>query len=174
MPTEAKRETVADLSQAFAASRAAIVSEYRGLTVADLSRVRRELREKGITYRVVKNRLAKIAAQDAGRSELVPLLTGPIAITLGGSDESALARATLDALRPFRSIVVRGGSAGGRAFDADSVNRLATLPSREVLLAQLAGGIASPVSTLAGLFAAPLRGLAYAFAQVRDQREAAA
>jgi large subunit ribosomal protein L10 len=173
MPTEAKRATVAELTEAFSGSKGAIVSEYRGLSVSDLGKVRRELREKGVSYTVVKNRLAKIAAESAGRSEIVPLLTGPTAITLGGSDEAALAKATLDALRPFRTIVVRGGAIGGTTIDADGVTRLATLPPRDVLLAQLAGGFASPLSTMAGLLAAPLRNLGYALKQLQEQREAA-
>ena len=102
MPTEAKRDTVAELSEAFSASKGAIVSEYRGLTVPDLGKIRRELRDKGVSYTVVKNRLAKIAAEQAGRSEFMPLLSGPTAITLGGSRRgSARPRATLDALRPY-------------------------------------------------------------------------
>jgi large subunit ribosomal protein L10 len=173
MPTEAKRATVAELTEAFSGSKGAIVSEYRGLTVSDLSKIRRELRQKGVSYTVVKNRLAKIAAADAGRSELLPLLSGPTAITLGGTDEAALAKATLDALRPYRTIVVRGGAISGATIDADGVTRLATLPPREVLLAQLAGGMASPMSTMAGLLAAPLRNLGYALTQVRDQRQGA-
>ena len=173
MPTEAKRATVAELTEAFSGSKGAIVSEYRGLSVSDLSRIRRELRKSDVTYTVVKNRLAKIAAEDAGRTELLPLLSGPTAITLGGADEAALAKATLDALRPFRTIVVRGGAISGTTIDADGVTRLATLPPREVLLAQLAGGMAAPMSTMAGLFAAPLRNLGYALSQVRDQRQGA-
>lgn len=173
MPTEAKRDKVAQLTEAFSDSKGAIVSEYRGLRVSDLSKVRRELREKGVSYTVVKNRLAKIAAESAGRSEIIPLLNGPTAITLGGTDEAALARATLDALRPFRTIVVRGGAIGGTTIDADGVTRLAMLPSRDVLLAQLAGGMAAPMTTMAGLLAAPLRNLGYALTQLREQREAA-
>lgn len=173
MPTEAKRDKIAQLTEAFSGSAGAIVSEYRGLTVTDLSKIRRDLREKGVSYTVVKNRLAKIAAGEAGRGELTSLLTGPTAITLGGSDEAALAKATLDALRPYaRTVVVRGGAIGGKTIDADGVTRLATLPSREVLLSQLAGGFASPLSTMAGLFAAPLRNLGYALTQLRDQRAA--
>jgi len=173
MPTEAKRDKVAQLTEAFSGSKGAIVSEYRGLTVTDLSKIRRDLREKGVSYTVVKNRLAKIAADEAGRGEITSLLTGPTAITLGGSDEAALAKATLDALRPYsRIVVIRGGAIGGKTIDADGVTRLATLPSREVLLSQLAGGFASPLSTMAGLFAAPLRNLGYALTQLRDQRAA--
>lgn len=173
MPTQAKQATVAELVEAFSASPAAIVSDYRGLTVSDLGKVRRELRAKGITYRVVKNRLAKIAADQASRSEFSVLLVGPSAIAVGGADEAALARGVLDALRPYRSVVIRGGAIGGKTIDADGVTRLATLPSREILLAQLAGSIASPLSTMAGLLAAPLRNLGYALTQLHEQREGA-
>lgn len=170
MPTEAKRATVAELTEAFSESDRAIVSEYRGLTVSDLSKIRRELRAKGVSYRVVKNRLAKIAAENAGRSEIVPLLSGPTAVTLGGADEAALAKATLDALRPYKAVVIRGGAVGGRTFDADAVTRLSELPPRPVLLGQLAGGMSAPVSKMAGLLAAPIRDLGYALAALRDQR----
>ncbi len=144
MPTEAKQAAVAELAEAFAASRSAIVADHRGLTVADLGRIRGELRGKGITYRVVKNRLGKIAADQAGRPEFSALLKGPSAVALGGADEAALAKGVLDALRPFRNVAVRGGAIGGTTIDSDAVTRLAALPPREVLLAQLAGGFASP------------------------------
>jgi large subunit ribosomal protein L10 len=173
MPTEAKQAMVADLVEAFSASPAAIVSDYRGLTVSDLGKVRRELRGRGITYRVVKNRLAKIAAEQAGRSELAPLLSGPTAIALGGSDEVALAKGLLDALRPYRTVVVRGAAIGRSTLDGDAVTRLSTLPPRDVLLGQLAGGIASPLGTMAGLLTAPLRNLGFALQQLREQREQA-
>lgn len=173
MPTEAKRATVTELAELFSDASSAIVADHRGLTVAELGRIRAELRGKGITYRVVKNRLGKIAAEQAGRSELAPLLKGPSAVAIGGTDEAALAKGVLDALRPFRTIEVRGGTISGTTIDAAAVTRLATLPAREVLLSQLAGGFSSPLGTMASLLAAPLRNLGYALAQVRDQREAA-
>ncbi len=173
MPTEAKRATVAELVEAFSNSDRAIVSDHRGLTVSDLSAVRRALRAQGITYRVVKNRLARIAAEEAGRGELSSLLDGPTAVALGGQDEAALARGLLEALRPHRSVVIRGGVIGNSRIDGAAVARLATLPSREQLLGQLAGGIASPLSTMASLLSAPLRNLGHGLTQLRDQREGA-
>jgi large subunit ribosomal protein L10 len=172
MPTEAKRETVAELVEALSSTSSTIVADYRGLTVSDLTAVRRSLRDQGISYRVVKNRLARIAAEQAGRGELSPLLTGPTALALG-NDESALARGLLDAVRPFRGVTVRGGLIGNSRIDGEGVTRLATLPGRDVLLGQLAGGIASPLSTMASLLAAPLRNLGYGLQQLRDQRESA-
>ena len=170
MPTEAKQATVAELVEVFSASSSAVVATHSGLTVAELGRIRTELRGKGISYRVVKNRLGRIAAEQAGRSELSPLLKGPSAVATGGDDEVALARGVIDALRPFRDVTIRGGTVGGATVDAAAVTRLATMPPREVLLAQLAGGIASPLSTMAGLLAAPLRNLGYALAQVAEQK----
>jgi large subunit ribosomal protein L10 len=172
MPTEAKREMVAELTQLFSGSQATIVTDYRGLTVAEIGAVRRNLREQGVTYRVVKNRLARIAAQEAGSAELAELLEGPSAIAVGPGDEAALAKALLDAVRPYRVVEIRGAMLGGRRVDAAGVTRLASLPSREVLLAQLAGAMASPLSSLAGLLAAPLRNLAGGLQQVADRKQA--
>lgn len=174
MPTEAKRAKVAALKEEFSAAKTTIVADYRGLTVSDISAVRRALRGHGMTYRVVKNRLAKIAAQDAGYSELAALLEGPSALAMGTGDEVALARAFLDAIRPYRTVVVRGAVVGGHRVDADSVTRLASLPSRDVLLGQLAGGMVAPLATMASLLAAPLRNLGYALSQVADQKATSA
>ena len=170
MPTEAKKAAVAELTEALSASNATIVADYRGLTVSDIQAVRRTLRSEGITYRVVKNRLAKIAAKDAGREELNDLLDGPTGLAMGAADEVTLARVFLDAIKPYKTVVVRGGVVGAARIDAGSITRLAQLPSRDVLLAQLAGGMASPLATMAGLLAAPLRNLGYALSQLADKK----
>jgi len=172
MPTEAKRETVAELREELAKARTLIVSEYRGLKVKEIAEIRRALRKQDVTYRVVKNRLLRIAAEDSVGEALSPLLIGPTAIAFG-NDEAGTAKAVIDATRPYARVVrITGGVLGNRAIGADDVTRLATLPSREVLLARLAGGMQAPVSTLAGLFAAPLRNLGYALQQVADQKAA--
>ena len=173
MPTAAKEATVAELREELAKARTMIVSEYRGLTVKEIAEIRRALRKQDVTYRVVKNRLMRIAAQDTVGEALSPLLTGPTAIAFG-TDEAGTAKAVLDATRPYGRIVrITGGVLGDRAIDADAVTRLAALPSRDVLLAKLAGGMQAPVGTLAGLFAAPLRNLGYALSQVAEQKRAA-
>jgi large subunit ribosomal protein L10 len=171
MPTEAKQTTVAELRDQISQSRTMIVSEYRGLTVKEIAEIRRALRKQDVAYRVVKNRLMKIAAQDSVGEALAPLLTGPSAIAFG-TDEAATAKAVIDAMRPYRVVRITGGVLGDKAIDADGVSRLATLPPREVLLATLAGGMQSPMTTLAGLLAANIRNLGYALAQVRDQKAA--
>jgi large subunit ribosomal protein L10 len=170
MPTEAKRETIAELREELAGSRTLIVSEYRGLKVKELAEIRRALAKQDVTYRIVKNRLMRIAAEDGVGEALSPLLVGPSAIAFG-NDEARTAKAVLDATRPYARVVrITGGVLGERSIDADGVTRLAALPSREVLLAKLAGGMQAPVATLAGLFAAPLRNLGYALQQVAEQK----
>ena len=170
MPTAAKEATVAELREELANAKTMIVSEYRGLTVKEIAEIRRALARQDVRYRVVKNRLMKIAAQDGVGEALNPLLTGPSAIAFG-TDEAATAKAVIDATRPFNRIVrITGGVLGDRAIDADAVTRLAALPPREVLLAKLAGGMQAPVAQLAGLFTAPLRNLGYALQQVAEQK----
>ena len=141
MPTEAKRETIDELKAVLADARTMIVSEYRGLRVKEIAQIRRALRKQDVSYRVVKNRLMRIAAQDTPAGEaLSPLLIGPTAIAFG-TDEGATAKAVIDAVRPFNRVVrITGGVLGTRSIDADGVTRLAALPSREVLLAEAIGG----------------------------------
>jgi large subunit ribosomal protein L10 len=174
MPTEAKRETVAELRDELAKARTMIVSEYRGLKVKEIAEIRRALRKQDVTYRIVKNRLMRIAAGDSVGAALGPLLVGPTAIAFG-NDETSTAKAVLDATRPYaRVIKVTGGVLGDRAISPEDVTRLAALPSRDVLLGRLAGGMQAPVATLAGLLAAPLRNLGYALQQVAEQKANAA
>ncbi len=175
MPTEAKRETIDSLRAELNANRTMIVSEYRGLKVKEISEIRRALRKQSVSYRVVKNRLMRIAAQDnAAAAALSPLLVGPTAIAFG-NDEAATAKAVLDAVRPYNKIVkITGGVLGASKIDADGVTRLATLPSREVLLAEALGAITAPMSTMAGLFDAPLRDVAGLVDALIDKRGGAA
>jgi large subunit ribosomal protein L10 len=174
MPTEAKRETIAELRAQLDASRTVIVSEYRGLKVKEIGEIRRALRKQNVSYRVVKNRLMRIAAQDTAAADaLSPLLVGPTAIAFG-TDEAATAKAVLDATRPYRIVKITGGVLGSRTIDADGVTRLASLPSREVLLAEALGAIVAPVSTMAGLFDAPLRDVAGLVQALADKRGEAA
>jgi large subunit ribosomal protein L10 len=175
MPTEAKRETIDSLRAELDSSRTMIVSEYRGLKVKDISEIRRALRKQNVSYRVVKNRLMRIAAKDnIAADALSSLLVGPTAIAFG-ADESGTAKAVLDAVRPYSKIVkITGGVLGSSRIDTESVTRLATLPSREVLLAEALGAITAPMATVAGLFDAPLRDVVGLFQALADKRGEAA
>ena len=159
MPTDAKRQAVTDLAELLRGSSALAVADYRGLTVSEMHTVRRSLRANGVSLKIAKNRLLKIAADEAGLAELKPMLEGPTAIAATSGDEVSLARALQDAFRPYKVVSLRGGLLAGQPVNAADLERLATLPSREVLLARLAGGMAAPLTGMAGVLAANLRNL---------------
>ena len=172
MPTDVKRQAVAELAEMLRNSTAMAVADYRGLTVSDMQSVRRTLRESRVRLHVAKNRLLKIAADEAGRAELKPMLTGPTALATVEGDEAALAKALTEALRPYaRVVTVRGGMLGGRAIDATQLTQLATLPSRDVLLGRAAGGMAAPIAGMAGVLAANLRDLVGVLSAISDKKQ---
>ena len=174
MPTEAKREMIEDLRAQLGGSKTMIVSEYRGLKVKEIGEIRRALRKQNVTYRVVKNRLMRIAAQDSPVADAIsPLLVGPTAIAFG-DDEAGTAKALIDATKPYKIVKITGGVLGSRAIDADAVTRLASLPSRETLLAEAIGAITAPMAMTAGLFDAPLRDVVGLVQALIDKRGDAA
>ncbi len=171
MPTDEKRQAVAKLAELIRSSSALAVADYRGLKVSDMQSVRRTLRASGVQLHVAKNRLLKIAADEAGREELKPLLEGPTAIASIDGDAVAMAKALQEALRPYSRVVsLRGGLLGGRPIDAAGLQRLATLPPREVLLGQLAGAMAAPIAGMAGVLAGNLRNLVGVLSAVANKK----
>lgn len=172
MSTDVKRQAVAELAELLRSSTAMAVADYRGLRVSEMQSVRRTLRDSGVQLTVAKNRLLKIAADEADRSELKPLLDGPTALATIDGDEAAMAKALADALRPFsRTVTVRGGLLGTQPIDAAQLSQLASLPSRDVLLGKLAGGMAAPMTGMAGVLAANIRNLIGVLNAVADQKQ---
>ena len=174
MLKQRKEEIVSALTEELGGVTAMIVADPTGLSVAEMKDLRNRLRPSGAEFRVAKNTLARIAARAAGRDELVGLLVGPTAITLVPGDPAAAAKTLSDFGRTSRKLELRGAYLDGEAFDADSVKQLATLPSREQLLANLVTGMISPISGFANVLAQLPRGLVVALDQVRQQKEAAA
>jgi large subunit ribosomal protein L10 len=171
MPTDTKRQAVAELAELLRTSSAIAVADYRGLKVSDMQSVRRTLRDSGVQLHIAKNRLLKIAADEADRAELKPMLTGPTALATIDGDEAAMAKALADAFRPYsRVVTMRGGMLGSSAIDASQLSRLATLPTREVLLGKIAGGMAAPMTGMAGVLAANLRNLVGVLSAVADKK----
>lgn len=158
MPTQRKIDQVAELEQLIERSSIAISGDYRGLSVAELSSLRRRMRESGIEVKVVKNTLFRRAAESRGHPGLVQLANGPTAVMFGQGDGIATARAITEFIRVTRSpFALYGGYAEGRTMSVAQVQELATLPGREALLAQLMGSLSSPAANLAGLLSATLR-----------------
>jgi large subunit ribosomal protein L10 len=171
MPTQAKDAAIAEITSRFQDSSAAVLTEYRGLTVAQLSQLRRSL-GAGSSYAVVKNTLTKRAADSVGFSELAPLLTGPTAIAFIAGDPVEAAKAIRDFAKANPALVVKGGVVEGRPVDAAEVTRLADVESRDVLLAKLAGAMKGNLTKAAGLFQAPLSQVARLAEALKEKKPA--
>jgi large subunit ribosomal protein L10 len=154
-----KAAAVAELTEAFRDSSAAVLTEYRGLTVAELKELRRSLAGNA-TYSVVKNTLTKIAAKAAGIESFDALLEGPSAIAFVSGDAVEVAKGLRSFGREHPHLIVKGGILDGKPLTADEIRRLADLESREALLAKFAGGLLAPAQQLASVLAAPISQLA--------------
>ncbi|HET6793473.1 MAG TPA: 50S ribosomal protein L10, partial [Acidimicrobiales bacterium] len=168
-PRPEKVAVVEEVRQRLDASAGAILTEYRGLKVAEMARLRRTLTEAGGEYKVYKNTLVRFAARDLGLDDLIGLLEGPTAIAFVQGDAAAVAKALRDFSRVNPALVVKGGLLGGNVLNAERTTALAELPSREVLLARFAGGLAAPLQQLAGLLQALPRNLAYGLKALIDK-----
>lgn len=166
-----KAAAVAELKDSFTNAAAAVLTEYRGLTVKDLQDLRRSLGEDA-TYAVAKNTLTTIAAREAGIEGLEGQLSGPTAIAFISGDVSTVAKGLRDFAKANPHLVIKGGVMDGRVLDANAVTKLADLESREVLLAKLAGAMNGNLAKAAGLFAAPLSQAARVLAALTDQKQA--
>ncbi len=158
---EKKTQIIESLQDVFAKCSIGILTDYRGLATPEMTTLRRRLQESGSEYRVVKNTLARFAAERAGRDDLVSSFEGPVAIAFGYGDITTPAKALADHIRDAResSISIKGGFLGDRLLTVDDVMTLSTLPSREILLARVLGQMKSPVSALIGCLTTPIRGL---------------
>jgi len=158
---EQKERVVERLTERIREAPAMIVTDYRGLTVTQVAEVRRQLREAGATFHVTKNTLARIAATQADRPDLVALLEGPTAIAFveAEGDPVAVAKALADTAKNTNVLTLRGGILSGRSLTGDDVAELAKLPAPDVVKSQLVGVIVAPLTQLVGLLTAPVRDL---------------
>jgi large subunit ribosomal protein L10 len=168
-PRPEKVAVVDEVRGKLAGAGAAILTEYRGLKVAELETLRRSLRQAGGEYKIYKNTLVRFATRDLGIEGLEALLVGPTAIAFADADVPAVAKALRDFSRINPLLVVKGGVMGSNILSARDAAALAEIPSREVLLAQLAGLIAAPLQQFAGLLQALPRNFAYGLKALIDQ-----
>lgn len=167
MPTPRKEAQLAELEETLGRATVTISTTYRGLNVADMTVFRRRMREAGVEVKVIKNTLLRIAAEKAGKPGLISIVEGPTALIFGFGDVAVAARAVTEYVRTARNaLAVQGAFLEGQAFPAAQVAELASLPSRESLIAQFAGGLQSPVAAFAGL----ITGVVREFAGLLDAR----
>ena len=165
-----KAAAVAELTEKFRESHAAVLTEYRGLTVAQLTKLRRSISEHA-TYAVVKNTLTDIAAKEAGVEAFEGQFAGPSAIAFITGDPVETAKSMRDFAKDHPALVIRGGLLDGKPLSADEVRQLADLEPREVLLAKLAGAMKASMSGAAALFVAPLAQTARVVDALRQKQE---
>ena len=173
-PRPEKVAVVDEVRERMDASDGALLTEYRGLTVAELAELRRELVAAGGDYKVYKNTLVRLAVADTPREGISELLTGPTAIAFVEGDVSAVAKALRDFARANPNLIVKGGVVGATVMSAADIDVLAELPSRETLLTQFAGALSAPLQQLAGLVQALPRNLAYGISALVEQRQSEA
>ncbi|MGH9006585.1 MAG: 50S ribosomal protein L10 [Acidimicrobiales bacterium] len=170
-PRPQKVAVVEEVRERLSSANASVVTEYRGLTVTQLAELRKALAAVG-DYKIYKNTLVRLAVAGSPYEELTELLSGPTAIAFVNGEISAAAKALRDFARANPALVVKGGLAAGSTISTQDLSRLADLPSREVLLARFAGGLAAPLQQLAGLLQALPRNLAYGLSALVEQLRA--
>ena len=159
MPRERKVQIVDELQEVFARCNVGIFTDYRGLSTAELTELRRALRNSEVKYRVIKNTLARFAAERAGKNELIDIFEGPVAIAFSYGDIIEPARILADFIRTSKtSLSIKGGFLSDRVLTPGDVEALAALPSKEILIAKVLAGMQSPIVTLISCLANPMRG----------------
>jgi len=171
LATKSEKElVVGEVKERLSRIQGAVITDYRGLNVSQMTKLRKKLREAGVEYRVLKNTLVRRAAQEVGITGLDEFLSGPTGIAFGYNDPVAPAKVIADFAKDNKQLEIKAGILGQRVIGLEEVKRLASLPSQEVLLAQVLGGIRAPLAGLVSVFQAPLRNVAYALEAIRKQK----
>jgi len=170
MPRPEKTAVVEEIRTKLSEADAAVLTEYRGLSVGALAQLRGSLRPADTEYKVFKITLARRAVEAAGLDDLLPMLEGPVAFAFVRGDAVLAAKALKDFGRANPELIVKGGLMGPRLLTAGDVDALADVPPRDVLLAQIAGTFQAPLTKAAGLFQAFTRNFAYAMAAYSEKK----
>lgn len=168
---ENKKVIVGEIAQKMKESKVFIVADYRGLNVAAVTQLRKELREAGIEFKVMKNTLMNLAANDLGLEGIQDYFNGPNAVAFGVDDVVAPAQILSKFAKAHPALEIKAGVLEGNFVTAEDIKALADLPSREVLLAKLANVMQSPIAGMANVLQGPIRKLGYALVEVQKVKE---
>ena len=173
--TAQKQSTVAELTEKLSQAKGAVLINYRGLTVAQDTKLRRKFRENGVEYRVIKNTLTRIAAKQMGIEGMEPYLEGPTAMAYSAVDPVAPAKIISEFIKESRlqNIEIKAGLVEGKVIDANGVKALANLPPREVLIAQVLAGFQTPIVGFVNVLQGTIRNAVYVLDAIRQQKESA-
>lgn len=164
---------IAEIKATMVNAKGVVLTDYRGIKVAQDTKLRRKMREAGVQYSVIKNNMASIAAKEVGIEGLDSYLKGPLAMVSSDKDPVAPAKLISDFIKENRIMEIKGGLVEGKVIDADGVKALANLPPKEVLLARLLGSMQSPITGLATVLQGNIRNFVYALEEIRKQKESA-
>jgi len=167
-----KEEEISALSQHLTQSSIAVLTDYRGLDVAEVTELRSKLREAGVKYKVAKNTLIRLAAHELGIVDLDKYLEGPTAVAFS-ADPVAVAKILVEFAKTHNDLEIKSGLLDKKVVNAEDIRNLAKLPPREVLLGQVLGAMQSPMAGFAGSLAGVLRKFVYALDQIREQKAGA-
>ncbi|MBR2143577.1 50S ribosomal protein L10 [Anaerovibrio sp.] len=174
--TEQKKAIVANLKEILTSSKGAVITSYKGLTVAQDTALRVELRKAGVTYHVIKNTMTRIAAKEAGFDDMIQYLEGTTALAYSADDAVAPAKIISEFIKKNNladegKLVVKGGLVDGQVVTAEEVKAIASLPSREVLIGKLLGSIQAPLSNTVGIMGNMVRSIVTVLDAIRKQKE---
>ena len=161
MSREEKKRIIGEIEEILSGCTAAVFTDYRGLSAGEITELRLKLRGANVSYRVVKNTMARFAAEAAGKPYLTELIEGPVAIAYSSGEVSGPAQVLTDYISSAKlELSIKGGFIGDKMLTKAEVAALAKLPSRDVLVAQVLAGMQSPITSLVGCLSSPMRGLA--------------
>lgn len=169
---EQKAQIAAEIKEKLSGCSSAILIDYRGLTVEEVTQLRSDFRNNEVDYKVYKNTLTEIAAKELGLDELVPFLKGPTAIAFGVKDPVAPAKILTESMKKLKKMEFKVGVVDGKIIDVDGIKALAELPSREELIAKMLGSMNAPISGLVNVLGGTMRSLLYALNAVKESKEA--
>jgi large subunit ribosomal protein L10 len=165
-----KEAVVNELVEKLTNSKSVVITDYKGLNVAEITELRQKLREAGVEYKVVKNTLARIAAKKAEVDDINQFFVGPTALAFGVKDAVSPAKVLVDFAKDHKNLEIKGGALSGQIINLEKVKSLADIPSREVLLAKALAGMKAPITGLVNVLQGNLRGLVMVLNQIKEQK----
>lgn len=165
-----KEAVVNEVVEKLTSSKSVVVTDYKGLDVASITELRKQLREVGVEYKVIKNTLGRIAAKKAEWEDLKHMFVGPTAVAFGIEDAVSPAKVLVDFAKDHEKLEIKGGALNGEVISLEKVKSLADIPPREVLLSKVLAGMKSPINGLANVLQGNLRGLVQVLNQIKEQK----
>lgn len=171
---DAKKQIVEEIKGKFQEAQTAVLVDYRGLNVEEITELRSKFRSEGVDYKVYKNSMMRFAVKEVGYEGLLEHLVGPTAVAFGMEDPVGAAKIISEFTKQHKHLEIKAGMVDGKVIDVEGVKDLAALPSKEVLVAKVLGGLNAPITGFANVLQGTVRGLAIALNAVKEQKEAQA